>query len=309
MLLHEVGIQILQFEELTSQINHRTHIAILIFQHHARNAIRFRHPVIIRTKRSRNVNNTRTILSRHIVARNHTERTLSRIYPRNKLLIVHTDQLRTLPLADHAERDQLITRFVVRQSQIGCLRVEIGGKQIFRQDRRHRHTGIRIVGLNGHIGNVRAYAKCCVRRQSPRCSSPSQEIGITKAGHLRLRIENQELSRTGRILHVAITTRLVQLMGTQTRTSRRRIGLDRITFIEQALLIELFQEIPQGLDVAVIVGDIRIIHIHPVAHLLRQVLPLFRELHDIAATSGIVFSHRYLLTNILLRNAQRLLYT
>ena len=41
VLFHEVGIQILQLEELTGQIDHRTHIAILVFQHHARHAVRF----------------------------------------------------------------------------------------------------------------------------------------------------------------------------------------------------------------------------------------------------------------------------
>ena len=251
---------------------------------------------------------TRTILSRHIIARDHTESSLTRIYPRNELLIVHTNQLWSLPLAYYAKRNQLITRFVIRQSQIGGLRVEVSGKQIFRQDRGHRHTGIGIVGLNGHIGDVRAYTKCCVRGQCPGCSGPRQEVGITKPSHLRLRIENQELSRTGCVLHVAIATRLVQLMGTQTRTRRRRIGLDRITLIEQALLVEFLQQIPQRLDVTVIISDVRIIHIHPVTHLLRQVLPLFRELHDVTTASGIVVSHRNLLTNILLRDTQRFLH-
>ena len=251
---------------------------------------------------------TRTILSRHIVARDHPESALTRIYPRNELLIVHTNQLWSLPLAYYAKRNQLITRFVIRQSQIGSLRVEVSGKQILSQDRGHRHTSIGVVGLNSHIGDIRAHTKCRIRGQGPRCSGPRQEIGITKPGHLRLRIKNQELSRTGRVLHVAIATRLVQLMGTQTRTRRRRIGLDRITFIEQALLVEFLQQIPQCLDVAVVVSDVRIIHIHPVTHLLRQVLPLFRELHDVTTASGIVVSHRNLLTNILLRDTQRFLH-
>ena len=39
-----------------------------------------------------------------------------------------------------------------------------------------------------------------------------------------------------------------------------------VAFIEKTFFVDLSQKPPHAFDVAVVVGDIRVVHIHPVAH-------------------------------------------
>ena len=57
-------------------------------------------------------------------------------------------------------------------------------------------------------------------------------------------------------------------MTTQTSTCGGRIRLDGVTFIEQILVVKLLEQPPQGLNILVVIGDIGIFHIHPIAHLV-----------------------------------------
>ena len=62
-------------------------------------------------------------------------------------------------------------------------------------------------------------------------------------------------------------------MGRETCSGSRGIRLNGITLIEIALLVELLEEIPKGLDILVVIGDIGVVEIHPVTHLLGEVGP------------------------------------
>ena len=62
----------------------------------------------------------------------------------------------------------------------------------------------------------------------------------------------------------------------------------RISLVKESLVIYFFQKIPQSLNVAVVVGDVRIIHIHPVTNPLRHVFPFGSVLHDLLAASLVV---------------------
>ena len=124
-ILYKLRSQVFQLIELTGHIHHRAHISILILHHQRRNPECFRHTVIVRTKRRRDMYDTRTILCRNEITRDHTECTFTRIYPWDQLLIFHTGQLGTLPLTYYAERNQLVTRFVIRQRKLRSFRIEI----------------------------------------------------------------------------------------------------------------------------------------------------------------------------------------
>ena len=124
-ILYKLRSQVFQLIELTGHIHHRAHISILILHHQRRNPECFRHTVIVRTKRRRDMYDTRTILCRNEITRDHTECTFTRIYPWDQLLIFHTGQLGTLPLTYYAERNQLVTRFVIRQRKLSGFRIEI----------------------------------------------------------------------------------------------------------------------------------------------------------------------------------------
>ena len=88
----------------------------------------------------------------------------------------------------------------------------------------------------------------------------------------------------------------------------RRVGLNGIALIEQSLVVQLLEQIPKGLDILVVVGDVGVLQIHPVAHLVRQFCPLVGVHHHVLAASIVVVVHANLLTNVLLRDAQRLLH-
>ena len=98
-------------------------------------------------------------------------------------------------------------------------------------------------------------------------------------------------------------------MRTQTRAGSRRVGLNGVTLVEVTFLIELFEQVPQGLDILVVVRDIRVIEVHPIAHLLGEVGPLARVLHHLTAASRVVLIDADLLTDILFGDAEHLLYT
>ena len=118
-----------------------------------------------------------------------------------------------------------------------------------------------------------------------------------------------ELSGTRQVFHVAVASRLVEFVRTQTRSCGRRVGLNSVTLIEIALLVQLFEQVPQGLYVLVVVRDIRMFQVHPITHLTGQFGPLGGVLHHFLAASGIVLVHTNLLADILFRDTQHFLHT
>ena len=122
-------------------------------------------------------------------------------------------------------------------------------------------------------------------------------------------VDDAELCHARCVLHITVAPRLVQLVRAQPRTCSRRIGLNRIALVQQSLLVDLAEQIPESLDVAIIVGDVGVLHIYPIAHQARELLPLVRVLHHLTATSSVVFVDADLLTDIFLRDAQSLFHT
>ena len=109
------------------------------------------------------------------------------------------------------------------------------------------------------------------------------------------------------IFHILISPRLVQLVRRKARTRRRRIRLNRITFVQQILIVQAFQQPPHRLDVLIFKGHVGRIHIDPVAHFARDVVPHILVAHDGFAALLVVFIHRNLLTDVLFRDAEFLL--
>ena len=97
------------------------------------------------------------------------------------------------------------------------------------------------------------------------------------------------------------------------RAEARAVGgavrLDRVSLVQEALLVHLLQEVPQSLDVAVVVGDIRVVHVHPIANAFRHVHPFPGVFHDLLAAGGIVLVHAHFRADIGLGDAQFLLHS
>ena len=88
-------------------------------------------------------------------------------------------------------------------------------------------------------------------------------------------------------------------MARESRTSGRRIRLDGVALIKQSLLIELLEQPPQRLDILVVISDIRIVKIHKVSHLLRQIAPLLCVHHHVLTTFLVVVLRRDVLVALL----------
>ena len=98
-------------------------------------------------------------------------------------------------------------------------------------------------------------------------------------------------------------------MRAQACTGSRRIGLDGITLIKQVLVIKLLQEPPKRLYVTVVIGDVWIIKVHPVTHLVSKVGPFLGKFHHILAAGCVIVGHRDGLSDVLLGDTECLLHS
>ena len=73
--------------------------------------------------------------------------------------------------------------------------------------------------------------------------------------------------------------------------------------------MKLLQQPPQRFDVTVVIGDVGILHIHPITHFVGKVFPLLGKFHHILAAGGIVFGNGNSLTDIFFGDAERLFNT
>ena len=137
-----------------------------------------------------------------------------RFYPWNQLFVFHADQIRSFVFADNLEWNQFITRFVVFKSDSFGFLIEVSIKEGFCQNNSYFFSRISIVCLYSYVINLWAYTKCGVGWQSPRRSSPGDEIGSSPQGHFWLRIFHLELANNCCILYIPITSRLIQFVRT-----------------------------------------------------------------------------------------------
>ena len=97
-------------------------------------------------------------------------------------------------------------------------------------------------------------------------------------------------------------------MGAETCTSHRRVGLNGVALVEETFLVELFEQIPEGFDVLVVVSDVRVLEINPVAHLLGEVRPLTGVFHHLLTAGSVVLIDADLLADVLFGDAEFLFY-
>ena len=320
-LADELLVQLVEQEELAREVDHRAGLTLAREHEERRNACCAGHVGVVGTERRGDVDDTRTVFGGYVVTRNHAEGLgrgvvpgallvhLDGLHPREQLLVLHAVQLRTLVLAHHLEGDELVARLVGVERQPLGLAVEVGVEQRLGQHDGLLLTGIGVVGAHGHVVDFRTHAEGRVRGQRPGCGGPCQEVGRAPARHLGFGVADAELRHDGGILHVAVAARLVQLVGREARSGGRRVGLDGVALVEQPLLVELLQKPPQRLDVLVVVGDVGVVHVDPVAHLAGELLPHALELHHRLAAGAVVLLDGNLLADVLLGDAELLLDT
>ena len=83
--------------------------------------------------------------------------------------------------------------------------------------------------------------------------------------------------------------------------------MDRVPFVQQSLIVNLFQQPPNSFDVAIIVSNVRVVHIYPVAHAAGQLFPFAGVFHHLLAAGGIVLFNTDCFPDIFFGNSQRFL--
>ena len=317
IVLHEVRVKVVNDVVFALQIDNRALVAFLIDEHNGTDTCLLSHEGVVGTEVRSDVHDTCAVLSGDIITRDDAESLAHRLDGGHQLLVLHTHEVGSLVAAHNTIGHKLLSLLIFRHlATVGNLAL---GSQIGAQTSLGQHDGdglggVGIISVDSHVVNLRAYAESAVRSQRPGRRRPSEEVGSPPPCHLRFRILHAEQGGARCILHVAVATRLVQFVRREASSCGRRIGLNGVALVEQSFLIELLQQPPQRLDVLVIVGDVGIVQVYEIAHLLCQLAPLLRVGHHVLATLLVVVlrrdeTGRLRVVDVGLGNAQSLLHT
>ena len=98
-------------------------------------------------------------------------------------------------------------------------------------------------------------------------------------------------------------------MGAESGAGFGRIGLDGVALVEEALVVDLFEQPPHRFHIFGVVGNIRVFQVHPVTHQPCQFGPFAGVAHHALAAGFVVGLDRYFFTDIFLGNAQCFFHT
>ena len=123
---------------------------------------------------------------------------------------------------------------------------------------------VRIISVfHLYVGLVRIHTERHVGGKRPRCCRPCQNVGI-----LALYLESGD-SRA--FFHVLIS--LGHLVAGKRRSASRTVRNDLKSLVEKPLFPDLLESPPLGLDIVILIGNVRIIHIRPEADSLGEIFP------------------------------------
>ena len=164
-----------------------------------------------------------------------------------------------------------------------------------------------------YVSDVFPHREGGIRWQSPRSSRPSQERDwfIDRCAENRLSLfvfHQRKLRNDGRVLHIFVGAGHVQFVRTEACSGSWRIRLNRVAFVKQTFVEQALQQPPNRFDVLVIVGNIWIFHIHPIAHLAGKVVPDAGKLHYILAACLVVLFDGEFFTDVFLGDAEVFLH-
>ena len=276
VLLHPCLVQVFNFPIFTGEIDHGTRTEVLGLHVESGYTGSIAHFLIIGTEGGCDVNDTCTILGGYIVARDDAIGSRSRVHPREERIVFQSDKVSTFVTSDNLGVLEI------------CAQTRFGQDDVF--------AGFQ---LNLHIVDFRTDAECGVAGERPWRSGPCDYIAA---------VLEVELGGAGQVFDVAIASGLVQLVRGKSRSGGRRVGLNGIALVEVAFFVKFLQEVPQRFDILVVVGDVGIVEVHPISHLLGQVGPFARIFHHLAAAGSVVFVHGDFLADILLGDTEHFLY-
>ena len=162
IVLDEFFVEVLQHKILTLQVDHRALGTLLVNQHNGADAGLLGYEGIVSTEVGSDMHDTGTVFSGHIVTGNHPEGITHGLDGRHQLFILNTNEVATLITGYDAVRNQFLTLLVFGHlTTVGdtALGRQIGIQTSLGQHQRHLLGSIGIVGLHGHIVNLRTYAE------------------------------------------------------------------------------------------------------------------------------------------------------
>ena len=111
------------------------------------------------------------------------------------------------------------------------------------------------------------------------------------------------------ICHILITARLIELVRRKSCSRFGRVGLNGVSFIDQILVVELFEQPPNRLHIFGSIGDIGLVHIDPIPHLFGQITPYVCVAHHSFAACRIVLVHADRFSDIYFGNSEFFFHT
>lgn len=168
--------------------------------------------------------------------------------------------------------------------------------------------GIGIDGLHLYIGDIFPYGERGIGGEGPGGGSPGEDTHVFIIGveeELRqVAGDNFEHGDDGGVGHFAVAAGEVELVGAEAGAGGGGVGLDGITFIKEAFVVELAEEPPYGFNVIVFEGDVGVFEIHPIAHFAGDVVPFIFEAHHGFAAFLVVGFHGDGFADILFGDAE-----
>ena len=168
-------IQILNLEELSGTVHHRTPYALFVLEGKRSNVVLFAHAVIVCTECRGNVNYSCSFFRRNEISADHSHCILFRKYPRQQLAIVYALKIAALEAVQNLVRNQLVSRFVIAEGNRGSLWIEVGSQQFLCNNVNSWLSAIWVERSHPRIFYVRAYAERHVGRKCPWSCGPCNE--------------------------------------------------------------------------------------------------------------------------------------
>ena len=309
----EGGIHVFQAHEAALTVYLGLGIAILVHGHDCADSGSCRNAFVVCAEGGGDMHYASTVTCGDIVSGNYAESVSGGLEPRNELMIADTYKVLALETAvQYLVRHNFVAFLVGFHRDFGTLRIEPGAKEVLGK---HIHCRSARVGVEGQYADVldlRTHAKCGIGRKGPGRGGPGQEVcgnGFRAVNGLRNAVlDYLELHGGGGVAYILVAAGLVELMGAEAGAVCGRIRLDGVALVQEALVINLLEEVPQGLDVAVVVGDVRVLHVYPVTYALCHVFPFGGIFHHLLAAGGVVFVYAHLGADIGLSDAKLFLH-
>ena len=201
---------------------------------------------VVFTERRRDVNDARTVRQRDVLVADDVER-------------------RLVALVEIEKRNVRGVFVIFAPLDVDqCIVVEQ------RVDKRSRQDVDLAVCLDLGVILDRIHAQRDVGRKRPRRRRPCEEVALL--------VTQLELDENGLLLDEFVTLR--DLVRRKRSAAARAIGHDLVSLVEQSGVRDLLDRPPLRLDVVVLIGDVRMLHVRPIAYALGHALPLVLVLPD-----------------------------